>query len=354
MANTSPEEPISMRRRSRLPRWFPLFWRVAAVSSLMMLMVLFHWLERDGLVDELDGEISFLDAIYFTMISATTTGYGDIVPVTDRTRMFDALVVTPVRIFLLLIFVGSAYMFVARQSWEGWLMRRIQAKLKDHIIVAGYGIVGSRAVQELVESGVNPKEIVVIDVDENALAQAQSIGCAVLRADATQDAALKAVHIGRARALMVSGGRDDTSILICLTARHLAPDLQISVVVRSEDNELPARQAGVDVVINPVTFSGTLLAGSAEDPHVAEYLADLSAAAGKVKLLERKARAEEVGKALSQITTGMGVRIRRRNRPHGFWEPEAQRLEEGDMIVEIVPEAWRSSKATSSRFRHSA
>jgi voltage-gated potassium channel len=52
------------------------------------------------------------------MISATTTGYGDIVPVTENTRMFDALVVTPIRIFFLLIFVGSAYLFVARRSWE--------------------------------------------------------------------------------------------------------------------------------------------------------------------------------------------------------------------------------------------
>ena len=70
------------------------------------------------------------------MISATTTGYGDIVPVTAETRLFDAFVVTPIRIFFLLIFIGSAYLFVARRSWERFLMKRIERTLHDHVVVA--------------------------------------------------------------------------------------------------------------------------------------------------------------------------------------------------------------------------
>jgi voltage-gated potassium channel len=88
----------------------------------LALLILIHWIERDGLKDSKDGAVSFLDVIYFTMISATTTGYGDIVPVTDRTRMFDAIVVTPIRILFILILAGSAYTFVARRSWERFVM----------------------------------------------------------------------------------------------------------------------------------------------------------------------------------------------------------------------------------------
>src|SRR3546814_13472798 len=86
------------------------------------------------------------------------------------------------------------------------------------------------------------------------------------------------------RFLIISAGRDDTSILITLTARHLAPDLPISVSVRNEDNEIPARQAGATTVINPVSFAGLLLAGSCHGLHISDYLADLAYAHGRVKL----------------------------------------------------------------------
>ena len=102
------------------------------MGALLGILILIHWLEREGLKDTHDGSVSFLDVIYFTMISATTTGYGDIVPVTDRTRMFDAIVVTPIRILFLLILAGSAYAFVARRSWERSIMKRIQRTLRAH------------------------------------------------------------------------------------------------------------------------------------------------------------------------------------------------------------------------------
>ena len=60
-----------------------------------------------------------------------------------------------------------------------------------------------------------------------------------------------------------------------LTARHLAPDLPISVAVRNEDNELLARQAGATTVINPVSFAGLLLASSADGPRIVDYIGDL-------------------------------------------------------------------------------
>ena len=91
---------------------------MATMASLQGLLILIHWLEREGLKDAHDGVVSFVDVIYFTMISATTTGYGDIEPVDDSTRLFNALVVTPMRVIFLLILAGSAYAFVAQRSGE--------------------------------------------------------------------------------------------------------------------------------------------------------------------------------------------------------------------------------------------
>jgi voltage-gated potassium channel len=335
-----------------MPGWVSIAWRIAAVLGLLTFVVLFHWFERDGLEDGLDGHISFLDAIYFTMISATTTGYGDIVPVTDRTRMFDALIVTPIRIFLVLIFIGSAYLFVARRSWDKWIMARLQRNLQNHVVIAGYGTSGSDAVDELIARGTDPQEIVVIDSRSEALARAESLGCNVLEADATRDKTLSAAKVESARAMIISAGRDDTSILICLTTRHLAPDLRISVAVRAEDNELPARQAGATTVINPVSFAGLLLAGSAHGPNISDYLADLASAHGRVRLAEREVTPDECGKPLAALVSGLGVRVYRDGRPYGFWEPEVKSLCTGDRIVEIVPggeQEWREARRTARK-----
>jgi voltage-gated potassium channel len=346
-------ELLVLRRKPRFSGWIGLGWRIAVMAGLLALLILIHWLERDGLKDTYDGKVSFLDVIYFTMISATTTGYGDIVPVADSTRMFDAIVVTPIRVLFLLILAGSAYSFVARRSWERFVMKRIQRTLRDHIVVAGFGTKNNRAVRELLHLGADPDDIVVIDPSEDRLEKAKALGCTVLKGDATSDETLKAVHIERARLLIISAGRDDTSILVCLTARHHAPSLRISIAVNADDNEIPAKRAGADVVVNPLDFAGLLLATTHGGQHIADYLADLASRQGKVQLIEREVSAEEVGKSLGDISEGLGLRIIREGTAYGFWRPQVQNLQAGDMMMEIVPtpEVKTGSKPGSPRSR---
>ncbi len=333
------DDLLVLRRRPRITGWQGLGWRFAAMAGLLGLLILIHWLERDGLKDAHDGQVDFLDVIYFTMISATTTGYGDIVPVTDRTRMFDAIVVTPIRILFILILAGSAYSFVARRSWERFVMKRIQRRLTGHIVVTGFGTKNSRAVQELIDLGAEPENIVVIDPDEQRLTLAKELGCTVLKGDSTRDETLAAVNVDRAQLMIISAGRDDTSILICLTARYLAPELRISIAVNAEDNEAPARRAGADVVVNPLDFAGLLLATTHGGQHIADYLADLASMKGKVRMIERDVRPEEVGKSLKEIADGLGLRIIRSGTPYGFWRPQAAKLQKGDIVMQIRPTA---------------
>lgn len=331
------EDLLTLKRKSRITGWFQLGWRIAAAVTLIGILILFHWLEREGLKDMHDGDVSLVDVIYFTMISATTTGYGDIVPVTNNTRLFDALIVTPIRILFLLVFIGTAYLFVARRTWEKFVMKRIQKSLRDHIVVVGYGTKNSRAVQELIDLGVRPETIVVIDQNADRIEFAQAIGCTVLKADATHDATLMAVHVERARLVIISAGRDDTSILVCLTVRYLAPDVRISLAVNQQDNEGPARRAGADVVVNPLDFAGLLLATTHAGHHIADYLADLATMGGRVRMIEREVRPEEIGTSLKDLTDELGLRIIRDGKPFGFWRPQVRKLEPGDIIMAIVP-----------------
>ena len=304
--------------------------------GMIVFIVVFLWLERGSLRDNYDGHISFSDVIYFTMISATTTGYGDIVPVTDRARLFDALVVTPIRVFFLLLLAGTAYTFIIKQTWNRWLMKLIQKNLHDHILIAGFGVSNDKALEELLKRGTPARRIVVIDTDQSALDRAAECGVAVLQGDAARDETLLAAHVDRATALLVSTGRDDSNILVVLTARKLSPGVKISATIRETDNEDIARQAGADTVINPVSFSGLLLASSLEGPHRAEYLNDLATSEGRVMLRERIVGDDEAGRSPHQICSGQVVRLIRDGRSHAAGDPTFQSLRAGDRILEII------------------
>ncbi|MBZ6377330.1 potassium transporter TrkA [Pacificimonas flava] len=332
-----PDRNLRLRRPDRLSPWGNILLRGGLVLGLILIALIGHWLHRESLSDGFDGEVSFVDIIYFTAVTITTVGYGDITPTSEGARLFDALVVTPIRLFIWLLFIGTAYNFVVRRSWEQWRMRSVQKSLDNHIIVAGYGTTGSAAVHELVENGLDPEDILVIDPNESALESALGVGCITLHGDATRNATLRMAAIEKARSFIACGGRDDTSALLVMSARQLNEELSISAIIKSEENEFLVKKAGADTVINPVALGGHMLARAATGTHVVDYIQDLVVASGRVQLIERPAELAEVGGPLSQCNGGLAVRIVRDGRYIGFWEDDAQRLEEGDMIVEIVP-----------------
>lgn len=234
--------------------------------TLLLASFCLLWFDRDGLRDNIDGHLTLSDVIYFTMITITTVGYGDIVPVSERARLIDAFLITPIRLFLWLIFLGTAFDMVFRKGIDRWRMRQIQGSLCNHTIIAGFGHSGSTAAAELIERGVDPQRLVVIDCSEEACARARAIGAAAMQGDASSNELLSAAHVERAATIIVAAGRDDTSILIVLTAHALAPDVPVSVVIRASDNEDIARTAGADHVINPIALAGRMLAESSLAP----------------------------------------------------------------------------------------
>jgi len=323
-------------RAGRLGPLTTLAIRAAAVLLLVGIALGGHWIDRGGLRDNTDGAVSFLDIVYFTVITVTTVGYGDIVPVSDSARMFDTFVVTPIRIFVFLIFLGSAYSFMLRQGWERWRMGLIRRELKDHTIVCGYGRSGSAAVAELLERGHSPDAIVVVDTDTDRLRLAEERGVATVEGDATHNKVLEIARVDAARTVIVCPGRDDTAVLIVLTCRRLAPNAGVAVSIGAIENELLARDAGASIIVNPVSFGGQLLAQCTAGPHIADYVADLVTRGGEIELRERPVRAEEVGRSPRDNSGGQIVRIYRGERALGVLDPDAQSLVAGDMVIELI------------------
>lgn len=339
VATAKPKSGTTPRffRRSSISPALALLLRVGAALVLVGIALAGHWFDRGGLRDNVDGQVSFLDVLYFTMITVTTVGYGDIVPVTDQARLFDTFVVTPVRIFVWLIFLGTAYTFLLRNTWERWRMSRIQQALTGHNILCGYGRTGAEAAAELIRRGFRPDQILVVDCQEEVLAEAVECGFATVHGDATLNAVQEAAGIARARALIIAAGRDDTAVLIALTARRLAPQVPVAAMIKEQENEVLARDAGAAVIVNPISFGGQLLAGCTLGPHIADYVGDLVTSHGSVRLRERSVTPEEIGRPMRAITSGMGLRIHREGRAIGFWEPEAEALAPGDLLIEVVP-----------------
>ena len=268
------------------------------------------------------------------MVSVTTVGYGDIVPVSARARLIDALLVTPVRLFIWLIFMGTAYQLVLQQLIEEFRMRRLQAKLAQHVIVCGYGHSGRCAAAELVARGLDKGKVLVVDVSEERLEEAAENGHVGILGDARREETLREAMLPTARALFVCTHRDDTNVLIVLTARHLSATVRIVARVEEAENEKLLRQSGANATVLPSRVGGILMADSLDSSVLAAYVMDLISAGGRVTLIEREARPEEVGRTAVELTESRILRILRGEQGFGFWEAE-ERIQLGDKLVVV-------------------
>lgn len=329
--------PILIRRSATTPE-MALAMRGLLVLALVLAVFSVFLLDRAGLRDNIDGDVSVIDILYFTMITITTVGYGDIVPVSDQARLIDAFFVTPVRIFVWFIFLGTAYQFIIQKFIEEWRMTRLQEQLRDHVILCGFGHSGSIAVGELLQRGHEPGRIVVIDQDRDEVAKAADRGFICLHGDASSEELLNMAGVGRAHCVIVSVGRDDTTVLIVLTIRALAKNVRLIANVSEPENIKLVRAGGADVVVSPPRFGGVLMADAVASHTTVDFVSELLTYRGSYQLVEREARAQEIGRSPFEIEGVLIVEVRRAGRRIGLWNEKNLRVEAGDRVLAIDSE----------------
>lgn len=312
--------------------------RALIILTLFSLVTFVLWLDRDGISDQIDGDLSFVDLVYFVVVSLTTVGYGDIVPVTERARLIDAIIITPARLLVWLVFVGTAFELFFHKGLERIRMARLQQQLKDHVVICGFGHSGRTAAAELVRRGADPEQVVVVDQNEHLLQEAATAGHIGLKGDATMERVLRDAGVGSARAVILCTGRDDTNALAVLTVRQINPRARVISNAHEEENAPLLKQAGADVTVSPSQISGFLLADSVSHRHVNEFVLDVLSSGGRLLLNERTAHADEVGKPAGVIGRAMIVRIYRDGLPVGFWEAEGSVIRDGDMVLALEAE----------------
>jgi voltage-gated potassium channel len=302
----------------------------------MVVTVLLVWVDRDGYRDEYDGDVSLIDGVYYAAVTLTTTGYGDITPVTTAARLVNVLVVTPLRIVFLVVLVGTTIEFLASEGRRIMRDSRWRKRMKDHVIVVGYGTKGRSAVQTLLGNGVAPDQIVVIDPRPQAIVDAGNDRIAAFQGDATSRAVLRRAEVTRARQVIVTTDRDDAAVLVTLAVRQLNPDAHAIVAVREEDNVPLLRQSGADAVITSSEAVGRLLGLSAVSPNLGEVLEDLLTYGHGLEVAERPILGREVGKQPSALPDRV-VSVIRDGTVYRYYDPAVSVLAAGDRLVVVRP-----------------
>jgi voltage-gated potassium channel len=280
-----------------------LVWRalVAAVALLAAASIVYFG--RDGYIDGYsDTPISFGDAVYYATVSLSTTGYGDIVPVTDTARLWTTLAITPLRVLFLVVLVGTTVELLTERSRQAFRIDRWHRRARDHVVVVGYGTKGRAAVQTLRgrRQGDGPgdgagADIVVVDIDRDRLDAAAAQGLVTVHGDATRSWVLQLAGVPRAAGVVVATNRDDTAVLVTLTARQLAPSVRIVAAVREAENLRLLRQSGADSVVVSVETAGRLLGMATRTPAVVDAVEDLLTPRAGLAIAERPITDSEVG-----------------------------------------------------------
>ena len=326
--------PILVRRAATPPE-VTLLLRAGLVLLLVAAVFLVFMLDRAGLRDNIDGHISATDVFYFTMITITTVGYGDIVPVSDQARLIDAFFVTPVRIFVWLIFLGTAYQLVLQRLIEEWRMLRLQRELKDHVILCGFGHSGSIAAHELLLRGWTADRLLIIDPDREEVAKAADRGFVGIHGDASKEEILRIAGVQRAHSLIVSVGRDDTTVLVVLTARSLSSEVRIIASVREPENIKLVRAGGADEIVSPPRFGGFLMADAVDTHGTVDFVSELLSYRGDYQLVKREPRPEEIGKTAREVEGTVIIEIQRGDKRHYCWRDCDIRIAPTDRVLAI-------------------
>jgi voltage-gated potassium channel len=213
------------------------------------------------------------DAFYYTLVTASTVGYGDVTPTTEGATLFAMSV----------LLLGTASFAVALGTL---LTPAIEARLAnalgtmndsqlelldDHFIVVGVGDLTGPILEELVEGGA---PFVVISRDPEHSQRLRERGYEVITADPSEEEPLERAGIDRARALVAATDDDAQDAMVILTARELNPDLLIVAAATDRENVKKLRRAGADTVLSPSVIGGHLLVQSAFGQAGMEDVAD--------------------------------------------------------------------------------
>jgi len=321
-----------------------IVFRLLVAFGAILVTALVVFFEKDCYADRgFTGTLSLLDSFYYATVSLSTTGYGDIVPVCDSSRLANILIITPLRFLFLIVLVGTTVEVLTQRTRQEWRANRWRKHVDNHTVIIGFGVKGRSAARTIVESGVAASSIVVVTNDHNSAEEAARLGYIGIVGDARREEILKDAEIMRAARIIISVDADDACVLVTLTARRLAPTATIVVAARESVNADILRQSGANIVIPTAESAGHLMGLSLISPVAGEIMEDLLDATRGLHITEREITREELGLTPSQLdASGQLVLAVVREGKVARFDEQLDALQLGDRLVVIRSDADRS------------
>jgi voltage-gated potassium channel len=211
---------------------------------------------------------SFLDALYMTVITLTTVGYGETHPLDAAGKIYTIILILTGAGVVLYVISDMVEIFL-RLNLGARHMRNKIAKLTGHYVVCGYGRTGQEVIKHFKENKVN---FVVIEQDGDRAKIAINAGCMVVQGDATADDTLMDAQILGALGIVCALPDDSANTFIALSAKGLNESMKIVCRAANPGSEAKMRRAGATMVISPYTICGKRMAAAVTHPLVTEFL----------------------------------------------------------------------------------
>lgn len=309
--------------------------RLLMALFVMCLTVVIVWVDREGYHDNANEKVDFLDCVYYATVTLSTTGYGDIVPYSDSARLVNILLITPLRVLFLIILVGTTLEVLTERTRQEWRLNRWRKNLREHTVVVGFGTKGRSALQTLLATGLPREQVVIVDPSAKVIDNANAEGFTGVIGDATRSEVLLRAELQKARQIIIATQRDDTAVLVTLTARQLNRGAKIVAAVREEENAPLLKQSGADAVITSASAAGRLLGLSVLSPSAGTVMEDLIQQGSGLDLIERPVNKSEVGRSVRD-TGDLVVSVLRGHRLLPYDDPHASPLQLTDRLITIV------------------
>ena len=287
-------------------------------------------------------DATFLDALFMTVITITTIGYGEIIHLDEMGRVFTILIaITGIGSLFYSLTITMDYLVMIRVS-DPFGTKKMQKQIDmfvDHVIIAGLGRVGRQAAKEMQDSGM---PFVIIDNRPEARDLAVQQGYLFILGDASDDQVLHQAGIERARGLIVTSGDDATNVYIVLSARVLNPKLFIISRAVEESSIPKLTRAGADRAMSPHAIGGRRLAHLILSPTVIDFFDTVISKGEEFLNLEGISVQSEspiVGKCLADLSirerSGANVLVILRGRQVLPNPEDCQTLEVNDRLLAL-------------------